>query len=186
MDDFLKTLMRSLKHMSVQEKQDIIDDYREHFEAGLEAGKTEQEVAAALGDPKQLAKMHVMQSTSNAAHESKGIEDTMRMIGAALSYKAGGGILVGCLYLLCLTVLVSLFAVAVAFVLIDLGCLVLVAVEIGASYISYAALTLFVALIFAAGGLLMFRGSAKLWRLSLGRMPLLARRVMRMEKEASI
>ncbi len=186
MDDFLKTLMRSLKHMSAQEKQDIIDDYREHFEAGLEAGKTEQEVAAALGDPVQLAKMHVMQSTSNAAHESKGLGDTMHMIGAALSYKAGGGILVGCLYLVCLTVLVSLFAVSAGLVLIGLGCLVLVAVEIGAAYISYAVLALFAALVFAAGGLLVFKGSAKLWRLSLGRMPLLARRVMRMEKEASI
>ncbi len=186
MDEFLKTLTRSLKHMSAQEKQDILDDYREHFDAGLEAGKTEQEVAAALGDPVQLAKMHVMQSTANAAYKSKGLGDTTRMIGAALSYKAGGGILVGCLYFVCLTVLVSLFAVSAGLVLIGLGCFVLVAVEIGVSYISYAALALFAALTFAAGGLLMLKGSTKLWRLSLGRMPLLARRVMRMEKEAAL
>jgi len=186
MDEFLKTLMRALKHMSATEKQDIIDDYREHFEAGLEAGKTEQEVATALGNPKHLAKMHTMQSTANAAHASKGFGDTMRMIGAAVSYKAGGGILVGCLYLVFLTALASLFAVAGVLVLTGLGCIVLIAVEIGASYISYAVLALFAALIFAPGGLLIFKGSAKLWRLSLGRMPLLARRMMRMDKEAAI
>jgi uncharacterized membrane protein len=186
MDEFLKTLMRALKHMSATEKQDIIDDYREHFEVGLEAGKTEQEVAAALGNPKQLAKMHTMQSTANAAHASKGMGDTMRMIGAALSYKAGGGILVGCLYLVFLTALASLFAVAAGLVLTGLGCILLVAMEIGASYISYAVLALFAALIFAPGGLLMLKGSAKLWRLSLGRMPLLARRMMRLEKEAAV
>jgi uncharacterized membrane protein len=186
MDEFLKTLMRSLKAMSAQEKQDIIDDYREHFEAGLEAGKTEEQVAAALGDPTQLAKMHTMQSTAKAAHESKAIGDTMRMIGAALSYKAGGGIVIGCLYFVCLTVLISLFAIAAGLVLIGIGCLVLIAVEIGASYIFYAMLALFAALIFVPGGLLTFKGSAKLWRISLGRMPLLARRVMRMEKEAAV
>ncbi len=186
MDEFLKTMMRSLKHMSAQEKQDIIDDYKEHFEAGLEAGKTEQEVAAALGNPKQLAKMHTMQSTAAAAHESKGFGDTMRMIGAAVSYKAGGGILVGCLYLVCLTGLVSLYAVAAGLVLTGLGCIVLVAVEIGAAYISYAVAALFLALIFAPGGLLMFKGNARLWRISLGRMAMIARRIMRMEKAAAV
>ena len=40
MNEFLKTLARFLKHMNAQQKQDIIDDYREHFEAGLEDGKT--------------------------------------------------------------------------------------------------------------------------------------------------
>lgn len=186
MDEFLKTLMRALRHMSAQEKQDIIDDYSEHFEAGLAAGKTQEQVAAALGDPKQLAKMHTMQSTAHKARESKAFGDTVRMIGAALSYKAAGGILVGCLYFFCLTVLISLFAAAAGLVITGLGCLLLAAVEIGASYISYAVLALFAALIFAPGGLLMLKGSAKLWRLSLGRMPLLARRVMRMEKEAAI
>lgn len=185
MNEFLKIMMRSLKHMSAQEKQDIADDYREHFEAGLEAGKTEQEVAAALGDPSQLAKMHSMQFAASAAHESSGFGDTLRLVGAALSYKAGGGILVGCLYFACLTLLVCLFATAAALVLVGLGCLVLVAMELGASYFSYAVLALFAALVFASGGLLMTKGSARLWRHSLGRMPLLARRIMRIEKEVS-
>jgi len=186
MNEFLNTLARFLKHMNAQQKQDIIDDYREHFEAGLEAGKTEQEVSAALGDPIQLAKMHTMQNTSITAHESKGFGDTIRMIGAALSYKAGGGILVGCLYFVCLSGLVSLFAIAAGLALIGVGCIVLMAVEIGASYLSYAALALFAALVFSAGGLLLLKGSTKLWRLSLGRMPLLARCVMHMEKETVI
>ncbi len=186
MDEFLKSLMRCLKHMSAQEKQDISDDYREHFEAGLEAGKTEQEVAAALGDPKQLAKMHVMQSTAVAAHVSKSISDTLRMIGAALSYKAGGGILVGSLYFASLAFLVCLFAAAAALVLLGLGSLVLMAIDFGNAHESFAVLALFAALIFAPGGLLMMKGGVKLWRLSLGRMPLLARRIMRLDKEEAV
>lgn len=186
MDEFLKTLMRALKHMSAQEKQDIADDYREHFEAGLEAGKSEQEVAEALGDPKQLAKMHVMQSTADAARASSGIGDTLRMIGAALSYKAGGGLLVGSLYFVSLSALVCLFAAAAALVLAGLGSLVLMAMEIGKAQAAYAVLAFFAALILAPGGLLTMKGSAKLWELSLGRMPLLARRIMRLDKEEAV
>jgi len=186
MNEFLKTLARFLKHMNAQQRQDIIDDYREHFEAGLEAGKTEQEVAAALGDPIQLAKMHTMQNTSMTAHESKSFGDTIHMIGAALSYKAGGGILVGCLYFVCLSGLVILYAMAVGLALIGVGCIVLMAAEISASYLSYAVLALFTAIVFSSGGLLMLKGSTKLWKLSLGRMPLLAQRVMRIEEEAEL
>ncbi len=186
MDEFLKTLMRSLKHMSAQEKQDIADDYREHFEAGLEAGKTEQEVAAALGDPRQLAKMHVMQSTADAAHASSGFGDTLRMLGAALSYKAGGGLLVGSLYFVSLSVLACLFAAAAALVLMGLGSLVLMAADIGNAHASFAVLAFFAAFIFAPGGLLAMKVSAKLWKLSLGRMPLLARRIMRLDKEEAV
>jgi uncharacterized membrane protein len=186
MDEFLKTLMRSLKHMSAQEKQDIADDYREHFEAGLEAGKTEREVAEALGDPTQLAKMHVMQRTADAAHASSGIGDTLRMIGASLSYKAGGGLLVGSLYFIIFSLLVCLFAMAAALVLAGLGSLVLMAVELGSAYYSFAVLALFAALTFTPGGLLTMKGSLKLWRMSLGRMPLLARRIMRLEKEEAV
>lgn len=186
MDEFLKTLMRCLKHMSAQEKQDIADDYREHFAAGLEAGKTEQEVAAALGDPKQLGKMHVMQITADAAHTSKGLSDTLRMIGAALSYKAGGGLLVGSLYFVSLSALACLFIAAGAFMLLGLGSLVLMAVYFGKAYVSFALLALFASLVFAPGGLLMMRGSTGLWRMSLGRMPLLARRIMRLDKEEAV
>ena len=183
MNEFLRVLMRSLKHMSAQEKQDIADDYREHFEAGLEAGKTEQEVAASLGDPKQLAKMHVMQSTADAAHASSGFGDTLRMLGAALSYKLGGGLLVGSLYFVSLTVLACLFAAAAALVILGLGSFVLMAAEIGKAQAAYAVLALFMALVFAPGGLLTMKGSVKLWRVSLGRMPLLARRIMRLNTE---
>jgi uncharacterized membrane protein len=55
-DQFLNTLRRRLAGMSLAEMDEIIDDYTNHFADGLAAGRTEEEIAAALGDPMRLAR----------------------------------------------------------------------------------------------------------------------------------
>ncbi|MFT8322287.1 MAG: DUF1700 domain-containing protein [Bacillus sp. (in: firmicutes)] len=55
-DQFLKQLSADLNRLSHEERQDIIQDYEEHFLIGLEEGKTENEIAEALGSPQQIAK----------------------------------------------------------------------------------------------------------------------------------
>ena len=181
MNDFLKTLQRGLTGMSPQQIEDILEDYREHFCLGLEAGKSEAQIAASLGDPKQLAKMHVVMTASGRAHQSRGFGDMARLVGAAISYKAGGGLAVGALYLACILVLVILLGTAVSLLLGGLGGLVLMAMQLSAGYIVYAVLSFFTALTLGAGGLLLFRFSGRLWRLIFSNLPLLARRVMRLD-----
>lgn len=53
---FLKGLDTSLKRIPADERQDIMQDFEEHFVFGLEEGKTEEEIAASLGSPNQIAK----------------------------------------------------------------------------------------------------------------------------------
>lgn len=55
-DQFLKSLESALRPLSQVERQDILQDYKEHFLIGLEEGKTEHEIAEALGSPNQIAK----------------------------------------------------------------------------------------------------------------------------------
>lgn len=55
-DKFLQQLNASLKGLSEKERSDILQDYKEHFTFGLEEGKTEEEIAASLGSPTQIAK----------------------------------------------------------------------------------------------------------------------------------
>ena len=112
MDEYLNALDASLKRMHPEEKQEILDDYREHFAIGLEAGKSAETIAAELGDPRQIAKMYTARTAANRAHQSRRFGDTMRMLGAALSYKVGGGIAIGILYIVAACVLISLLAVA--------------------------------------------------------------------------
>ncbi|WP_078380016.1 HAAS signaling domain-containing protein [Sutcliffiella halmapala] len=53
---FLETLDSFLKRMPIEERQDIIHDFEEHFAIGLAEGKSEEQIAASLGSPQQIAK----------------------------------------------------------------------------------------------------------------------------------
>jgi len=55
-EEFLKKLRRGLSGLPQAQIEDIVSDYEAHFEAGLEAGRSEEVVAAALGDPTRLAR----------------------------------------------------------------------------------------------------------------------------------
>lgn len=55
-DEFLKRLHNGLIGMRQDAIDDIMSDYDAHFDAALEEGRSEAEVAAALGDPARLAR----------------------------------------------------------------------------------------------------------------------------------
>ncbi len=70
-NEFISELDNSLKGMSIDDKREIIYDYEEYFRAGKEHGKSEEEIAQALGDPKVIARQFIVKNnyakTSNAA-----------------------------------------------------------------------------------------------------------------------
>lgn len=53
---FLMELNDAIKGLPSDERQDILNDYEEHFSIGKEEGKTEGEIADALGLPNKIAK----------------------------------------------------------------------------------------------------------------------------------
>ncbi|MEB2640457.1 DUF1700 domain-containing protein [Bacillus sp. DAG6] len=55
-EGFLKELLSYLRKLPEEERQDILLDYEEHFQFGLEEGKTESEIIQGLGSPKVIAK----------------------------------------------------------------------------------------------------------------------------------
>lgn len=55
-EQFLTEFSRHLRPLTALEKSDIMQDYEDHFDFGMEEGKTEDEIAASLGSPKQLAR----------------------------------------------------------------------------------------------------------------------------------
>jgi uncharacterized membrane protein len=54
--DFMARLRRGLVGLPTSVAQDIINDYETHFEDGAQAGRSEAEVSAALGDPDRLGR----------------------------------------------------------------------------------------------------------------------------------
>ncbi|MFK0164446.1 DUF1700 domain-containing protein [Rhizobium sp. NPDC090279] len=55
-DAFLRTLRLGLAGLSTQEIEDIVADYAAHFAESEASGRSEAEVAAALGDPARIAR----------------------------------------------------------------------------------------------------------------------------------
>ncbi len=54
--DFLARLKSGLAGMPIGAQADIISDYERHFDDGKAAGRSDAEIAAALGDPDRLAR----------------------------------------------------------------------------------------------------------------------------------
>lgn len=64
---FMNELAKYLYDLPEWERNDILLDYEEHFSIGFESGRSEEEIANALGNPKVLAK----QIKSNYANIQK-------------------------------------------------------------------------------------------------------------------
>jgi uncharacterized membrane protein len=54
--EFIAQLRQALSGMAPAALDDVVADYNAHFDEGLAAGRSEAEVAAALGDPLRLAR----------------------------------------------------------------------------------------------------------------------------------
>lgn len=54
-NQFLQELASALKNLTKAERFEVLQDYREHFDSGLAAGKTETEIINSLGSPRQIA-----------------------------------------------------------------------------------------------------------------------------------
>jgi uncharacterized membrane protein len=55
-DEFLRRLRRGLEGLPSAASADVIGDYEAHFDAARDEGRSEAEVAEALGDPGRLAR----------------------------------------------------------------------------------------------------------------------------------
>lgn len=69
--EFMGRLRRGLVGMPTAAAADIASDYEIHFEDGLAAGRTEAEVAAALGDPDRLARELRAEAGAQRWHQEK-------------------------------------------------------------------------------------------------------------------
>src|SRR5262245_65512713 len=54
--EFLETLRRRLAGLPPSEIDELVGDYATHFADGMAAGRSEAEIAEALGDPMRLAR----------------------------------------------------------------------------------------------------------------------------------
>ena len=72
-DEFLSELRRALGRMPEQEKREVLYDYEEHFRAALQDGKTEEEIARALGSPRLLGKSYAIDALLEEPRSGEGV-----------------------------------------------------------------------------------------------------------------
>jgi uncharacterized membrane protein len=59
-DMFLSNLKAALGRMQESEKREVLADYEEHFRMGMADGKSEEQIAASLGNPRLLGKSYAI------------------------------------------------------------------------------------------------------------------------------
>lgn len=65
--EFLQELYNHLLPLSAAERSEIIADFEDHFQAGLERGKTEEQICAELGNPYTCALQFLRTSDTQTA-----------------------------------------------------------------------------------------------------------------------
>lgn len=78
--DYLNQLRQSLHELPSSVLEEILMEQREHFDAALADGRTEEEIAESLGDPRQIAKAYLAQASIHRAAQAKGLSDSGRQI----------------------------------------------------------------------------------------------------------
>ncbi len=86
--EFMGRLKRGLVGMPTAAAADIASDYEIHFEDGLAAGRSEAEVAAALGDPDRLARELRAEAGAQRWHQEKNPSAAVAAIFAVLGLGA--------------------------------------------------------------------------------------------------
>lgn len=111
---FLVTLKKSMSGLPEAEKRGIVSDYEEHFTIGLQKGKSEEEIAQSLGNPKTMGKAIRIDALLQEKEEAYSVATVFRVLFASLSLGLFNIIIVIGPYLGLFAVVISLWAVALS------------------------------------------------------------------------
>ena len=114
-NEYMTKLKSALGNIPNDTKDEIIYYFTEHFNVGLEQGKTEEEIAESLGDPKSNAKQYRAEYIVQQAHNKSSGVNVFRAIFSAISLGFFNLIFMLPIFAVVLSVIVSLFAIAISF-----------------------------------------------------------------------
>jgi len=84
-EEFITILKKELHSLPPSEIEDILYDYEEHFQVGLSKGKSEEEIAKELGNPKIIAKSYIANYKINDAETNPSTKNLFAAIVSAIS-----------------------------------------------------------------------------------------------------
>lgn len=114
--EFISTLRSGLKGLPENEIMDILYDYEEHFEIGLSKGKSEEEIARELGDPRKISKAYRVSSTISEAENNPSPKNLLKAILSAMALGIFNVIIVLGPFLLVVGLLFGLYTISLSFI----------------------------------------------------------------------
>ena len=92
-NEFLKALESQLYSLPAADKAEIMYDYEEHFRMGVGQGKSEEQVAAGLGNPSVIAKQykasHMVERAQVTASTSNVFRAVIAVVGLGFFNQIG-------------------------------------------------------------------------------------------------
>ncbi|MCT4480296.1 DUF1700 domain-containing protein [Peribacillus frigoritolerans] len=122
-EQFLKQLNASLIRLSLEEREDILQDYEEYFEIGMEEGKSEQEISKSLGNPKQISKELMASYRLGQVEQTTSAGNVMRAVWAVIGLGFFNLVIVLGPFIALIGVVIAGWASAIAFILAPFGVL---------------------------------------------------------------
>ena len=112
--DFMYKLSLYLGGIPEEDRQDVISDFEEHFKEGLAEGRTEEEIAGSLGDPKSLANQFKASILVSEAEKTTSAINIIRAVFATLGLGFLNLVFILGPFIAIAVIPVALFAIAIA------------------------------------------------------------------------
>lgn len=112
--DFMYKLSLYLGGIPGEDRQDVISDFEEHFKEGLAEGRTEEEIADSLGDPKSLANQFKASILVSEAEKTTSAVNIIRAVFATLGLGFLNLVFILGPFIAIAVIPVALFAIAIA------------------------------------------------------------------------
>ncbi|MFY0546316.1 DUF1700 domain-containing protein [Brevibacillus sp. H7] len=119
--EFIRELDELLNGLPDKERLDILADYTEHFLIGMDKGKSEHEIAEALGSPKMIAKEIIAGYHIHQAQSDTSIKNVTRALFATVSLGFFNLLFVLGPFFGLIGILLGLYAASVALILSPVG-----------------------------------------------------------------
>jgi len=84
-EQFLAQLRKALGRTAETEKREILADYEEHFRAGLAEGRSEENIAKALGNPSAIGNAFRIENLADNTRTGWKLADVFRAVFASIS-----------------------------------------------------------------------------------------------------
>lgn len=153
-EQFLEQLSGHLKRLSEEERNDILYDYKEHFQFGIEEGKTEGQIVRELGSPRVIAKEILASARLDEMEKDPSATNISRVMMAAIGLSLFNLIIVIGPLVAVAGVLLGLWISSIGFILSPI--LAAIKMVIMQSFIPF---DMFMSIAFLGIGLLLFVAS---------------------------